>query len=249
MNREERNQYNYLLTHKIIDNIEYKQCSLCKEWKEMNLSNFYIWNYSKDRFHPRCQDCTRQTNKKRKKDNYDTYYRPKQKEWNDANKDHRKELNQEFELKNPGRKKEIHDEFIKKHPEKQKEYNRKREKKNHKISSKEWIACKNYFNNQCAYCGLPISEHWITYRGVRKLGDFHREHKDDNGANDLSNCIPSCESCNSKKWKFEFDEWYNKNNPVFSQERLNKINKWLSEDYKLYIEEKKPRKQYTYKSK
>lgn len=240
MNREERNKYTYSLIHKILEGKEYKKCSTCNEWKELNDDNFYTTKYSNDGFLPSCKECTKETNKKRKKDNYDTYYRPKQKEWNDANKDHRKELNQEFELKNPGRKKEIHDDFIKEHPERQKEYSKKREKKNHIISSREWIACKDYFGNCCAYCDLPIEEHWIIYKGVKKLGDFHREHKDDQGANDLSNCLPSCESCNSKKWKFGFDEWYTPDNPVFSQDRLDKINEWLNEDYKLYIEAKKP---------
>ena len=32
------------------------------------------------------------------------------------------------------------------------------------------------------------------------------------------------------------EEWY-KNNPNFNQERLDKIHKWLDEDYKLYIQE------------
>jgi hypothetical protein len=67
------------------------------------------------------------------------------------------------------------------------------------------------------------------------LSDFHKEHIDDDGANDLSNCVPSCKLCNSYKHQYIFDDWYNKNNPNFNQDRLNKIIKWLNEDYKLYL--------------
>lgn len=113
--------------------------------------------------------------------------------------------------------------------------NYKRSRKKHKINDSEWLACKKYFNNCCAYCGKPISENWVTRAGKTKLFDFDREHVDDEGANDLSNCIPSCRNCNSQKWEFDFMEWYSPNNPVFNDERFNKILQWLSEDYKKYI--------------
>jgi len=63
-----------------------------------------------------------------------------------------------------------------------------------------------------------------------QLGDLHKEHIDDNGKDDLSNCIPSCKSCNSSKWKFDFEDWYKKQK-FFTEERYNKIIKWLKEDY------------------
>lgn len=113
--------------------------------------------------------------------------------------------------------------------------------RNHDIAEREWLDCKQYFGNKCAYCGLPIEEHWVTYKGTTKLGDFHKEHKDDDGANDLRNCIPSCESCNSKKWKFLFEEWYRKQE-FFTQERYDRIIKWCTEDYKLYIINRPPYK-------
>jgi hypothetical protein len=118
------------------------------------------------------------------------------------------------------------------------EYEKNRQHKNHIITEKEWNDCKEYFNNECAYCGLSIKEHYGTYRGITKLRDFHKEHQIHDGANDLSNCIPSCKTCNSYKWKFGFDEWYNEQNPKFSIERYNKIMQWINKDYKLYIKQK-----------
>ncbi|MFC0852976.1 HNH endonuclease [Halalkalibacter oceani] len=104
--------------------------------------------------------------------------------------------------------------------------------KSHEISTEEWESCKQYFNYECAYCGLHIDEHFVKYGDEYKLYDFHQEHVDHIGSNDLSNCIPSCKSCNSKKWQYEFIKWYNPSNEVFTEERLNKISKWLSADYK-----------------
>lgn len=116
-------------------------------------------------------------------------------------------------------------------------YRKNRQHKNHNITDEEWIACKEYFNNECAYCGLPLREHWIMYSGNKILGDFHKEHINDNGSNDLSNCIPSCKSCNSQKWETPFEQWYNKNNPRYTKEKFKKILKWKQKDYLQYKSE------------
>lgn len=63
---------------------------------------------------------------------------------------------------------------------------------------------------------------------------LHREHVHPLGANDLSNCIPACTSCNSTKSNQEFEDWYNKDNDRFTDERLHKINQWLENDYKIH---------------
>ena len=116
------------------------------------------------------------------------------------------------------------------------EYRENREQnKKHEISSKEWQDCKSYFNNECAYCGLHISDHFNTYKNELKHTDFHKEHVSHEGLNDLSNCVPSCKSCNSQKWKYEFEDWYNQDNAVYAIHRYEKIVKWLTEDYKKYI--------------
>lgn len=119
-----------------------------------------------------------------------------------------------------------------------KEYGKQRRAiKTHEISIGEWRACKLYFNNSCAYCGLESGNHYVTYRGRQKLYDFSKDHFDDMGCNDLSNCVPSCRSCNSQKWTFDFNEWYIDSNEIFSFERSEKIHKWINEDYKIYIKD------------
>lgn len=108
--------------------------------------------------------------------------------------------------------------------------------KAHEITLSEWEDCKKYFNHRCAYCNLKIEEHYVKNRlGNMILGDFHRDHVDHEGTDDLSNCVPSCKSCNGSKWTFELNEWYSTSNSIFSEERLEKINCWLKDDYKDFL--------------
>jgi 5-methylcytosine-specific restriction endonuclease McrA len=117
-------------------------------------------------------------------------------------------------------------------PEKLREYRIKREQnKTHEISLSEWKECKNYFENSCGYCGMSEEEHISVFKQV-----LHRDHVDHDGANDLSNCIPACKSCNSSKHNFELNDWYNESNSDFTIKRLNKIKEWLTSDWEDYYE-------------
>lgn len=112
----------------------------------------------------------------------------------------------------------------------------KRFHKTHNITNQEWELCKAYFNYECAYCGLPIQEHKVYRNGKLINMDLHKEHVDNNGTNGLDNCVPSCRSCNSSKHDLVFNEWYKTRCSGYSEERYEKIVKWLNEDYKNYIE-------------
>ncbi|MEY8695898.1 HNH endonuclease [Bacillus safensis] len=106
-------------------------------------------------------------------------------------------------------------------------YAKNREKKNHKISKMEWENCKNYFNNCCAYCGFSEEEHMSKFRQ-----GLHRDHVNNLGENDLSNCVPACKACNSSKGVKELIDWLQDN---FHVERcsivLMKINAWIENDH------------------
>lgn len=98
----------------------------------------------------------------------------------------------------------------------------------------EWQSCKDYFDNSCCYCGLHIDNHYRRYNGKLRKEDLHKDHADHFGVNDLSNCIPACHSCNLHKWEFELKNWYNENNPNYTEERLDKITKWLEGDWEQF---------------
>lgn len=245
MNREERKSWYYEQIHKIIDDIIYKQCSQCKEWFPETIEYFYMRNKSKPErgFNSECKECSREKAK-----NYQRGCKEEQKErfneWYLKNQKRNYERGCKWKENNKEYYTEIHKQWLNDNKDKVKEYNEKRLHKKHKINKNEWKYCKEYFYNSCAYCGLSELEHRRLYKE-----DLHREHVDHEGANDLSNCVPACKKCNSSKHKAILEEWYNINNPNFTDERYNKIMKWINEDYKQYIQPPKPKQKYTRKIK
>lgn len=246
--QKERNQEKYNDTHKIVNDILYKKCSLHAEyfpdedeWIICDEEHFYKTKSKGEgtvlKLHTYCKRCNIKKAYKWRSDNPESYNKSHDKYNNNQcfipNLKVRKRKSGKIRRENGKAGKWQRD-----NPDKIKQYRLNREQnKTHKISKKEWDACQEYFNNQCAYCGLPIEEHYINFRGNIQLGNFHKEHVDHQGANDLSNCVPSCKVCNCSKHDFDFEEWYQKQT-FCSKEKIDKIHKWMSEDYKLYIEEK-----------
>src|SRR5690606_4751018 len=129
-------------------------------------------------------------------------------------------------------------EWRKANPDKIKRYNEFRSlHKKHNITNEEWIKCKEYFNNSCAYCGLHVDEHYRKYNGKLQKIDLHKEHADHYGSNNIDNCIPSCLSCNVRKHDKDLEEWYKTESEHYTEKRLNKILKWLNEDWKISLNE------------
>ncbi|MFC0903804.1 HNH endonuclease [Clostridium sp. MT-14] len=216
----------YEESHKIINGQLYKLCSKCNNWLPCTEEYFYKTNskYHKgDGLFPYCKECNKKKALKWQYNNYD--------HWKeivavrDATPEKRDRTR---ELAKKQKENGYYKQYQQENKDKFQKYARKRKlHKEHNITQEEWNKCKKYFNNSCAYCGILEEE------AKEQQGQYlHKEHVDYNGANDLSNCVPACKSCNSQKWEFKLEEWYNKNNPNFTQERLNKINKWLNEDYK-----------------
>jgi len=233
---------------RMTNGIKERKCTKCQEWKPETTEYFYMRNKSKPEkgFGSECKICTRDRFQKWIENNPEQY-KITTKNKNDNMSDTTRVIRRK--LANKQREDGYQKEYQNNNPDKMKKYSEKRRHKNHKINKTEWENCKKYFDCKCAYCGLPLSEHYFTRKGVTKLGDFHREHVDHEGNSDLSNCVPSCGSCNDQKWKFTLDEWYNENNPKFSQERLDKVIKWITEDYKQYIEEYIPKRKYKERNK
>jgi uncharacterized protein YuzB (UPF0349 family) len=222
----------YEESHKEIEGVLHKLCKICEEWFPCTDEYFYNKkNKSKDRLSPYCRKCESKKNTQWGQSNRDKmrgYYRKNNK--TEVTKQ-RKYLFSKHQ-KDSG----IYLEWQQNNKDKIKQYQENRKQHGeHKINKKEWVSCKEYFNNECAYCGLPIDKHYNKFAGEMRWTDLHKEHVDHDGLNDLSNCIPSCKTCNSSKYTSILEDWYIENNPNFNQERLDKIYKWLNEDYKLYI--------------
>lgn len=201
-----------------------KKCKTCEEVKE--LSEFYTQKYKRKdgteaiAYKPDCKDCTKEKSMKWKKDpeNRERFLSIKKKSNNQPN--------QRRNVKEAVKKQKTSGYFLRyqqENKEKMKQYRENRElNRKHEITKEEWEQCKVYFDYRCAYCGISEVE------AKKKFGNsLHKEHVDHEGSNDITNCVPSCKGCNSSKWKYSFEEWYIEKNEVFSEERLNKINKWL----------------------
>lgn len=222
----------YKETHKIIDYLEYKLCSDCSEWHPMTEEYFYKNKSSSDGFNPYCKKKTvERTLNNRNKNREENLAKMREYGREYMKRPERKENRREVmrKLVAEGKQKE----WQRENKDKVKGYNKKHN--NHTISKEEWLSCKEYFNNECAYCGLTFGEHKEKFNQ-----DLHKEHVIHDGLNDLSNCIPSCKSCNSSKSDQTIHQWYRVDNGLcdsYSEVRLKKINKWLIDDYKLYIKE------------
>jgi hypothetical protein len=223
----------YNETHKTIDDVVYKLCSDFNEWFPMTEEFFYKNKSSSDGFNPYCKEAAKIRARNRQLDNHEEY-KEYVRNHHRYNRKHNKKMI-EYDRKHAREQKDsgYSKEYYEKNKEYFKNYNQNRMlNKTHEFSDDEWIRCKEYFNNRCAYCGLHIDDHYIVYSGESKHTDLHREHVNHNGSNGIDNCVPACASCNYSKWAKELLEWYNEDNPNFTQERLDKIYKWLNEDCK-----------------
>jgi hypothetical protein len=228
--------------HKIVDGVLYKKCTRHKEyfenedeWLPCTNEYFYINKTNNiDGLHPECKRCGSR----------------KAVEWKKEHREHVNEQNRIARIENKWNVREImkrngrrrikngaYREWCNSDSGKESSLRSrlKRQNKEHRITSQEWLDCKYYFNNACAYCGLSADQHFGTRRGITKIHDLHKEHVNHEGENDLSNCVPACQICNSEKHTFALDEWYNEDNPRYDENRYYRIKQWLNEDYKKYI--------------
>lgn len=207
-----------------------KICKQCNE--EKPLSEFYSQNKVRSNGSPyvyynsRCKECV-STNAL---------------QWSKDNHDRKLELHKIHNSK-PKRRRDIYEsnrrrsedgkyrEWQKENKDKLRQYASQRQHKTHEITEQEWTDCKEYFESQCAYYGLTHQEHLDVYGQ-----DLHKEHVDHKGSNSLSNCVPSCKSCNGSKHTFDFEYWYRERSGKYSEERFRKITQWLNNDYKAFIE-------------
>jgi hypothetical protein len=230
--KEERRIKKWNETHLILNGIDHKKCSVCEKYLPANNDYFYPnKSNSVDGLNPYCNECTKNRATTWIKENHDTYLESMKKQ---NIKPENKKKRRESERKR--RSKGKLNEWYENNPDKVKRYRDERKHKNHKISDLEWFYCRAYFNDCCAYCGISWEQHFQIHKK-----DFHKEHFDDEGANDLTNCVPSCTQCNSEKHTFNFLEWFNIDNPKYDETRKKRILQWINQDHKKFIEHKKRR--------
>ena len=241
MGRNSRNNKQYIMNHRTNnEGVTERRCTKCQEWLVESYDNYYYkdkWNPEKG-FTPECKPCSIARTKKNTLENHDRVL-AKIYEWQDKNKEKTLKRWHDYNVKNKDKQKIYTAEYQKAHPEQMKTYSKNH--RNHDITEKEWQTNLKVFDYQCAYCGLSMEKHIITKSGKEIIMSLHKEHVDDEGYNDLRNCTPSCQSCNSTKGSKTIEELLQlKFIDGFTEEKYNKIIWWIEDGYKDYIEDKPP---------
>lgn len=113
-------------------------------------------------------------------------------------------------------------EYKENNPEKAFNNNNKRrlreESQGRGITKEQWLEMMNFFDWKCAYSGITLSKETRTVDHVVSLNK--------NGEHEIWNLVPMYKPYNSSKGVKDMLEWY-KEQPFYSEERLNKIYEWV----------------------
>lgn len=87
------------------------------------------------------------------------------------------------------------------------------------LTKDQWEESLAYFNYSCAYCGMSESDHIIQHE--KHLSQEHVIPLYDDGAYSDFNIIPSCLSCNSKKNKYDLEDFLKRSESFTLERYLN----------------------------
>ena len=188
-------------------------------------------------------------------ENNSEYIKERNKQWREANPEYNKERNKQYYENNSEYIKERNKQWREANPEYNKqwreanpEYNKQyyennRERKNeiarkanHKRRAKlksnggeytleQWNECLEFFDYTCAYSGAELNKDNTNIEHIIPISK--------GGTNDITNIVPALDSVNKSKNASDMLEWY-KQQPYYSEERLNKILDWLEYATKKY---------------
>lgn len=227
--------------HKMINGEDHKLCSKHQIhfpeediWFPATFEYFYNSKNKTDGLHSYCKRCAAVRANINTKENYDRFL-ASYKKYTKGPK-HKAFRKKKYAMQ---LEKGQHKAWCDANPDKVKGYTENH--REHDIEQSEWVANLNFFENSCAYCGLPAEKHFATRNGKEIIMSLHMEHVDDEGYNDVRNCVPACRSCNSGKCRKTIDEFMETGFVEgFTQDKYDKIIKWTTEEYKKYITDKPP---------
>lgn len=180
----------------------FKFCCKCGKEYPNTAEFFKRGKSSKDGITRLCRLCHAAYNKKRREENYEVV-RMREKESYILNRDKHLQNTHDYYMKNKDWFREYQRQWKASHKEEGRNTAQRRLARFKQLpitfSVEQWMECKAYFNNSCAYCGesLPLTqEHFIP---LSKGGEYTH-----------NNIIPACQFCNSSKRDRDFFVWYPK---------------------------------------
>ncbi|TKJ83783.1 hypothetical protein PaeCFBP13512_22465 [Paenibacillus sp. CFBP13512] len=91
------------------------------------------------------------------------------------------------------------------------------------LSMRDWHEIKNFFNNQCAYCGIED-----TGDSRNGLVPDHLIPAVDYGDYVIGNVIPACHGCNDRRGKKNWEPWLVANYPTQAEQRVAVVKEYLN---------------------
>ena len=170
--------------------METKRCTKCREVK--SLDQFNRDSMGKFKRKARCKICTRKATLDWRNRNLERN-RENSRRWIADNRDRHLERKRQYHKENADREKAYREEYA--HVLWEARYRRRARAYGYepRVSSFTKGELIERWGDSCAYCGGPFEslDHWpqIVSRG---------------GEHSLTNCRPSCISCNSKSWREDF---------------------------------------------
>ena len=214
----------------LIEGVNSRVCTKCGELK--SFEEFYKSKKGKYGIESKCKECINEKNKQYYENNKEDIVE-KGKQYYENNKEYKAEYDKKYRENN----KEHIVKYRKEYYENNKEYYFESVRKRRALKSKakgdftelEFKETLEIFDYRCAYTGEPILE---------DLSNCHREHivpLSKGGDNGIWNIVPSLDWVNLSKNNSDMEEWY-RQQPYFSEERLNKIYEYMSIMEERYLE-------------
>lgn len=188
-----------------------KHCSNpnCKQNNPQPLNNFHKDSHKKDGLRSRCKACEleaarlyREKHKEERAEKQRQYYdkhgdiqRAASREWKKNNKEHNKAKMAEWYRKNKQKRSEYNHEYGQEHHDGVLERSRKKRAKQFGLekhfTEKEFAEKLKAYGYRCHYCGTALNDRNLT-----------RDHYIPlvlGGSDEISNIVPCCKDCNSRK--------------------------------------------------
>lgn len=215
----------------------FKRCTKCSEWLVACSVNFHKQKRGKYGLESKCKECKAEYDKQWREDNkdkrreYDKQYYENNREYKKQYYEDNKDKVKQYREKNRDKRREYHKQY-RATPQGQVvafngHHKRKVQKKKqgNGITKEQWLECMKFFGFRCAYSGQVLS------KGTRSLD--HVKPLNKGGEHEIWNLVPMDKGLNSSKKDKDLLEWY-KEQPYFSEERLQKIYEWQAYAFTKY---------------
>lgn len=224
-----------------------KICSKCNRLLVACSMNFSKQKNGKYGFESKCKECKNKYNKQ-----YDIDHKDHKAEYYQNNKDHKAEYYQEnkqhlreyykhhyqenkeqyierskqYYENNKKHKAEYNKQWNEANRKRRNELARKAENKRRALKAQnggeytleQWQECLEFFDYKCAYSGAELNNSNVNVEHVLAISK--------GGTNNIYNIVPALDTVNFSKNASDMLEWY-KQQPYYSEERLNKILDWI----------------------